>query len=215
MNIPVQSFEHHIKASVLQSGLTFYTKGNLDSIEEPSVGTYRASFRENGEEHEVELVIHQNQIQGFNCTCREAKNPICKHGAALLFHTQADLLGLEVKAPKRRKAAAKKAKPKTAKEKFAAFVESIPEEELRAFVIAQAEKDKDFKSLLSFHFIHLAEKESTTVYKSYVSSIIKKAKGSARYFTDAKINAVIDEVEDLLERAESSIEDENYLRGFY
>lgn len=215
VNIPVQSFEHHIKASVLQSGLTFYTKGNLDSIEEPSVGTYRASFRENGEEHEVELVIHQNQIQGFNCTCREAKNPICKHGAALLFHTQADLLGLEVKAPKRRKTAAKKAKPKTAKEKFAAFVESISEEELRAFVIAQAEKDKDFKSLLSFHFIHLSEKESTTIYKSYVSSIIKKSKGSARYFSQAKINVVIDEVEELLARAESAIEDDNYLRGFY
>ncbi|MBL0015188.1 MAG: hypothetical protein IPP17_01825 [Bacteroidetes bacterium] len=236
MKIPLSEFELHVKPEPLERGLSIFERGQVESIRNLGKGAVEAVVHDGGAVWHPQLTIQNDVALDAQCTCGEAPDSICRHGAALIFALQsgdfpegittrtgkppkekAPAKGrgrpkLEEDAPKAKKAPApKKAKPPKTPADILAIV---PHDELKAFVLTESQQHKDFAIRLKAHFGDLMPATSPADIKKRIQEMVKAAitvKGKTKKLNDAQLT---ERANEWLKEGERFAENQEYLLAF-
>ena len=178
MEIPLNEFEQHIDEVILQRGLTYFKKGQVDEPEEVTAGVYETTVR-GTEDYVVKLTVKNQVLTDYWCSCPYDMGPVCKHVAAVIFYLQQDALDIKPKVAsgKAKATADKPVKKKTSADKVADLLDKLSHEELKEFITAKSTENSGFRSLFLASFAHLDSKESKAMYAKQVKAILRAAKG--------------------------------------
>lgn len=88
MKIPLSEFELHVKPEPLERGLSIFERGQVESIRNLGKGAVEAVVHDGGAVWHPQLTIQNDVALDAQCTCGEAPDSICRHGAALIFALQ-------------------------------------------------------------------------------------------------------------------------------
>lgn len=124
----IDNFEQQVDLQQLQKGLAFYSKGSVHHLEEKQPGMWQATIA-GSEVYRVNITIKERKIIDVSCTCPH-QAPHCKHVVGVLYAI----------------------KGKSGKVNFIELVNSIPESELRQFVISHGSNYEGFKNIVLAHF---------------------------------------------------------------
>lgn len=124
----IENFEQHVDLFQLQKGLTFYSKGSVHHLEEKQPGMWQATIA-GSEVYRVNITLKGKEIMEVSCTCPHQASH-CKHVVGVLYAI----------------------KGKSGKVNFIELVNSIPEAELRQFVIVHGSNYEGFKNIVLAHF---------------------------------------------------------------
>lgn len=127
-NMTINNFEQYVDLQQLQKGLAYYSKGSVHHLEEKQPGLWRATIA-GSEVYSVTIALKRNEISEVSCTCPHQAS-YCKHVVAVLYAI----------------------KGKADKVNFIELVNSIPETELKQFVIAHGSNYEGFKNIVLAHF---------------------------------------------------------------
>lgn len=214
MKIPLQSFEQHIDETILKRGFQYFKKGLVSEPEEIGHGEYEAIV-EGTEDYTVRITLKNEVITEFVCTCPYDHGPICKHVVALIFHLQQHELDLTAKPKKAKKDAKKAPKRKTISEQIDEILEKLTPQELKGFVKAQSARDGKFRQLFLANHLHLIMPESKALYSKQVKAILKSSTDRSGYIDYSKTRFVGNAVYQLIETAETQVEQSNFKTAFH
>ena len=214
MKIPLQSFEQHIDETILKRGFQYFKKGLVNEPEEIGHGEYEAIV-EGTKDYTVRITLKNEVVTEYVCTCPYDMGPVCKHVVALIFHLQQHELDLTAK-PKQAKKGTKKApKKKTVAEQIDEILEKLTPEDLKDFVKAQSARDGKFRQLFLANHLHLVMPESKALYSKQVKAILKSSTDRSGYIDYSKTRFVGNAVYQLMETAETQVEQSNFKTAFY
>ncbi|MRG48577.1 hypothetical protein GFS24_25900 [Chitinophaga sp. SYP-B3965] len=124
----IENFEQHVGLDQLQKGLAYYSKGSVHHLETKQAGMWQATIA-GSEVYTVTVTLSDKEIKTVSCTCPH-QSEHCKHVVAVLYAI----------------------KGKSDKVNFVELVHSIPEEELKQFIIAHGSNYEGFKNIFLAHF---------------------------------------------------------------
>lgn len=215
MKIPLGSFEQYIDETILKRGLQYFKKGYVGEPELISPGEYELMV-EGTETYVVNLKIDNNEVTEFVCTCPYDFGPVCKHVVAALFYLQKDELGLEVKAKKLAKSAAKpRAKGKGVADQVNELLDTMPHEELKNFVREKCASDRNFRQLFVGKHAYRIIPESKELYAKQVKAILQDAKGRKGYIDYYEARNVGNEIYQMVQNAEQLLSSGNTESAMY
>lgn len=207
--IPINSFEQYIDETILKRGLRYFKKGLVD---EPILnGCNEYEFIVHGtENYTVKLIIENNILKKYSCTCPYDFGSVCKHIVATLFYLQQDVLNIKVSKPSTKK----DNKRKTKNDQVDEILENISIEELKTFTKKITEVNTDFRQSFLGEFCLKIEHESKSSYSQKIKSILYsvKRKGYIDYKGARFIESAIDKYLDI---ANKHFENEDYEITYY
>jgi len=212
MDIPLNEFEQHIDETILTRGLSYFRNGRVQPPVETGPGEYDFTV-EGSEDYSVQLTIEHGTITEYVCDCPYDQGPVCKHVVAAIFYLQQEELGLKQKSPKKKPSEGKKRR--TLAEEVQELLEKTTPEEIKKFVLAYTEQNKDFRNLFLASFAHHQTKESKAQYAKQVKAFIRTASGRYGYLDWSGARNVGMAVEQLLETSRKQMEAGNVQSALY
>ena len=137
--LPFPNFEQVIDTKILAAGYRYYIYQHITEIELKDTGEWRAKVK--GSQHyDVEIKLGNGYVEYFNCDCADGSlGEVCKHVVAVLYHVRESQMQTQ--------------------EDFAAFttevqslLKDIPKEDMEAFMVQFATKNKNFREKLMAEF---------------------------------------------------------------
>ena len=214
MKIPLNEFEQHIDETILKRGFQYFKKGLVNEPEEIGPGEYEAIV-EGTDQYTVRILIKNDVITEYVCSCPYDMGPVCKHVVAVIFHLQQNEIDL-YKKPQKKSAQGKKVnKKKTVTEQVDELLEKLSHENLKDYIKERCMKESSFRQLFLANFAYLVNPESKTLYAKQIRAILQSAKGRDGFIGYSRARQVGIAVSEILQRAEILIELSNYQTVFY
>ncbi len=214
MKIPLNSFEQYIDETILKRGLQYFKKGLVHEPEELMSGEYEAIV-EGTEPYTVNLMIKNDMISEYVCTCPYDMGPVCKHVAAVIFYLQQNELDLNVKPSQKKAGAAKNPKKKTVARQIDEIIEKLSHDDLKEYIKELCIKDNNFRHQFLAQYASLVIPDSKDLYAGQIRHILKTAVGRNGYIGYSEAGHVGSAVQDLLSRAEMLLEATNYKTAIF
>ena len=179
------NFETSIPPVILDPGQEYFRDKAVDSLEELAHGRWVAIVVGN-EEYTVQVVLSEDEVREWSCTCPYGKGPVCKHVVATLLAIRAHESGSESPkesrskknpGPKARskpgsKAGAKpratrKARPLT----FEEMLEQLDPEDMRRFI---RQKFGNNRTLSKEFLLFFADKDPNSNIEKQYTELVQK-----------------------------------------
>lgn len=149
-------------------------KGYVSEPEEITPGLFETSVK-GTDNYTVRLRLEKGVITSHVCDCPYDFGPVCKHAVAVLFHLQQEYLEVQPGSRSPKNAKAKRSKRKTVAQQLEELLDKLSHDELRQFVVEQAENNASFRRLLLSSFAHLVDNKSRPDYHREIKAILKSA----------------------------------------
>lgn len=134
----IKGWKELFMSHILERGLNYYEDGAVVSLEQTESG-YNAIV-EGTEDYQVEIEIRDGRVQDMFCDCPYAEDGnYCKHMAAVLYE-------IEEGKTKSGHATEWQVKIKESRQELATVVNTIPEEDVKRFLIELAEEDDSLRN---------------------------------------------------------------------
>lgn len=209
------TFENEVPGTILQRGKSYYDNGAVTDLQDMKNGQYFAIV-EGNDDYEVDLRLSDDgEVLDYSCNC-PYDGGICKHVIAVLYQIReekpANQLPKKTNEPNTASQLSKKAnEPNPWKN----IISTVPEDELKKFVKEYAAKNHDFRNLLAIRFADYDNRDNRDKYASILNGIFSAAGDRHGLIDYHHTFGVMQQVYDLLARADEFIEDENYKEAFY
>lgn len=237
MRIPLNEFELHVRPEPLERGLNIFERGEVEDLRSLGKGKVEATIADGDQTWQPQLTIQNEVVTDAECGCEESGQGICRHAAALIFALQSGefpegissrsgkmpkekapakgrgrpKIGEEPETPKAKKTAAKKPKPPKTP---ADILGIVSHEDLKAFVLAELKRDKNFGIRLKAHFADMMPASSPAEINKRISEMAAAAittKGKRKSFNASQFN---ERSKEWLNEAKRQIDLQEYLLAF-
>lgn len=196
-------FENEMPETILQRGKSYYKDGAVASLEGMDNGQWFAIV-EGNDDYEVDVRLGiDGEVLRYSCNC-PYDGGICKHIVAVLYQIRDEIAPL-----------AESSKKTKEQDPWKNIISIIPEDELRKFVKEHAAKNQDFRNLLMVKFTDYDKRDNRDKYKQVLNGIFTVAGDRHGYIDYHDTFGAMQQVFDLLAKAEGYIESENYKEAFY
>jgi hypothetical protein len=216
MRIPINSFEQYIDETILKRGFQYFKKGHVHEPEELMKDEYEAIV--DGTEpkpYTVNLTIKNDVVTQFVCTCPYDIGPVCKHVAAVLFYLQQNELDLDAKPLRKKTGHAKTSRKKTVTQQVDEILSKLSHENLKEYLKALCINDTNFRQQFLAEYASLVMPDSKALYAGQIKTILDTTFRRYGYIGYSETRYVSSAVNDLLERADKSVETKNYRTAIF
>ncbi|MFN8393188.1 MAG: hypothetical protein U0176_00790 [Bacteroidia bacterium] len=198
MRIPLNEFELHVRPEPLERGLAIFERGQVEDLRSLGKGKVFAYVEDGDLSLEPSIVIQNEVVTNADCACEESGNGICRHVIALIFALQSGefpegvasrsgkmpkekapakgrgrpKVGAEPEPPKAKKVAVKKPKPPKTP---ADILSIVSHEDLKAFVLEELKRDKNFGIRLKAHFAEMMPASTPAEVSKRISEMTQAA----------------------------------------
>ena len=199
----LNSFENEMSETILQRGKSYYKDGAVTSLEGMDNGQWFAIV-EGNDDYEVDVRLSSDgAVLKYSCNC-PYDSGICKHIVAVLYKIRDEI------------APVTKLSKKTKEQvPWKNVISIIPEDELRKFLEEYAAKNQDFRNVLMVRFADYDKRDNRDKYKQVLNGIFRVAGDRHGYIDYHDTFGAMQQVFELLAKAEEYIEAENYKEAFY
>ena len=214
MDIPLQSFEQYIDETILKRGFQYFKKGLVNEPEETGHNEFEAIV-EGTEDYTVNIIVKNDVVTEYVCTCPYDMGPVCKHVVAVIFYLQQEELGITVKAKKGNSDIKKAPKKKTVAEQVDEILEKLTPDNLKDIVRNQCAADSRYRRLFLANYAYLVMPVSKALYAKQVKAILKSVSDRNGYIDYNRTRFVGTAVYQLIQTATKQMEQGNLKSAFY
>jgi hypothetical protein len=200
----LQTFEQVLSEVQLEKGLNYFENGYVIELEEWETGKWNAVVS-GSEDYEVRIQFKKDTISKCSCECPHDVD-YCKHIVAVLYDIQEKEIFPQDKTIGKGKKSVKNVPTKPKKIIISDVVNSIPEKDLRSFIIEHAGTDQEFRNILIAHFSSSFTEEHTHLYAEVIKNAARIAGGRHGFIDYHNVNKAIQPVYTLLQKAEAALE---------
>jgi uncharacterized Zn finger protein len=203
----LQSFEQSLSEIQLTKGWEYYENGYISDLEERGTGMWYATVS-GSEDYTVTVWLKNDHIKECSCDCPHDVD-YCKHIIAVLYALNEktnDLPGKNV--AKRTKSA--KGPAKNAGIIISDMVNSIPEKELRSFIIEQAKTHREFKNMLVAYFSTSLSNGNSHLYAEVIKNAATIAGDRHGFIDYYNANKVVQPIYQLLQKAKEAFQEGHF-----
>ena len=195
------TFEKEIPKAILQRGKDYFSEGAVADLQVMDNGQCFAIVTGN-DDYEVDIRLGRDgEILEYSCNC-PFEGDICKHIAAVLYRLKEETLS-------------KKPSGKTKEQDpWKNIISVIPEEEFRQFVKEYAAKNRDLRNALMIRFSGYDTRNNRDKYKQVLDGIFTAAADRHGYIDYYRTSGVMQQVFELLAKADEYLEEGNYNEAF-
>ena len=205
MGFPLLTFEQSLSSSIAGRGLDYYESGAVANLARDG-NTYLATVY-GTEAYQVEITVHEGQVESWACDCPYDYGPICKHVAAVLF---------EVREVEHDPARAAEVAGKEGREPVNAILGQLPEEELRQLLQFFAQRHDKVRVHLLTKYAHLIRDPGREHFQTLIHTLIEAHSGGKGWIIDYRnASRLGSEVYGLLEDTRSNISARGALQLVY
>ena len=205
MSFSLLTFEQSLSSSIAGRGLDYYQNGAVANLARDG-NTYLATVY-GTEAYQVEITVHEGQVESWACDCPYDYGPICKHVAAVLF---------EVREVEHDPARAAAVAGKEGREPVNAILGQLPEEELRQLLQFFAQRHDNVRVHLLTKYAHLIRDPGREHFQTLIHTLIEAHSGGKGWIIDYRnASRLGSEVYGLLEDTRSNISARGALQLVY
>ena len=206
MNIPLDEFEHLVPDAILQRGYNYFNKGRVVEFVELSQGEYEAIVS-GSEDYTVQLTLHNHQVTDYLCDCPYDGGPICKHIVAAILYLQQNILKtIDITSLQTQM----KKKTKPINQQVKELLNTISQDDLKAFIQDCCKQDKTFRALFLNSFGHLATEHSKTFYQEQIQAILESFSQHHDYIDWSMMGRLVQAIDPFFLNAQKSFDHQNY-----
>jgi hypothetical protein len=149
---------------------------------------------------ETELMFKSSKLKHHTCDCDEFKAAsICPHIISSYLFIRRELLLEEAAKPK--PIPKKITKPRISRKPLSQLLENSSSDDILAFLLAYARKDKKLETALRVHFLSITEKSDSRQIKSILDSIIPPVSTRDRKISHANYKLLLRTLDDFKSQA--------------
>jgi hypothetical protein len=197
----LKTFEKEISKVILQRGKDYFSNGAVIDLQIMDNGQCFAIV-EGNDDYEVDIRLgSDDEIPEYSCNC-PYDGGICKHIVAVLYSIRDENPADSVN------------KKASKKESWKNILDNLPEDELKSFVTHYAARNIDFRNRLTLEYPLYDNNGDRDKYKKIVKNIFKLASGKHGFIDYHSTGHVMQQIFELLSKAESLLNNGNYSEAF-
>lgn len=200
----LENFGKYIDKKQVLKGKDYYESGCIIEMDETDPGKWEGIVAGSDNYH-VSVTLNKKQIDACSCDCPHDID-FCKHVIAALYYIQEAISLDEIKPVGKKEKNANK-KPKAS---FKELLRQIPEKELRNFIEIHADKNKEFKQLLTAHFAGYFGEDARKSYSRLLKNAAKAAADRSGFIDYYSSSKAVEPAIQLIQNAEAAFNQEHY-----
>ncbi len=192
-----ENFEKNINSTIIERGYNYFQSGYVGNLDEVETDLWVADVY-GTDDYNVEIKTNKTEIKNWSCNCPYDQGSICKHVVATFYAI--------VEAKEKPKP---KGKKRGKKNKVTEIFGKVSKDDLQQFLQLQFRKNRGLKNSLIAHFAELLDEDNDSKYRLIVENLVKAATGRGNFIDYHEANNLINELYELVEKAENLVVDSN------
>ncbi|NML70264.1 hypothetical protein HHL23_10690 [Chryseobacterium sp. RP-3-3] len=211
--ISITNFENMIDSKIVDRAREYYKNGFVEYITELEEDHFTAIVS-GTENYEVEIRLHDGEIQEHFCDCPYDHGEFCKHEVAVLFSILQQYKTIDIVEESQKTKSKAKAKPKQ-KVDFSKILDTISHEELKKFVLDYTSTDRNFNNAFISNFAVISGNDSFELYQGQIKDIYRSGKDRYGFIERYQMKKVGNQLLAFLSDIEKYIDQGNLITVFY
>jgi len=197
------NFENQISSEIFDRGCDYFENGYVGNLQQLSSGKWEAEVEGNYGDYTVEIGLDNNgNIEDYSCNC-PFDGPVCKHVVAVLLAIR-----------KEQKSARSKPNAKKDPPEWKSIIESIPEKELRSFLLGYAKNHRELQDELAINLSASPKKIDIPKYRKMIAHTFAAMEGRHGFIEYRDTYAAMHPVYNLLGKAAEYLAKGNLYEAF-